>query len=45
VEEFAGRFGAELAVVVGGEGLAIGGIFAGDDDGSGVDAVFEGVEA
>jgi len=45
VEVFGGGFGAELAVVVGGEGLIIGGIFAGDDEGGGVDAVFESVEA
>src|ERR1019366_5442563 len=45
VEAFGGGFSAELAGVVGGEGLVIGGIFAGDDDGGGVDAVFQCVEA
>src|ERR1019366_3139343 len=45
VEEFGGGFGAELALVVGGEDVVIGGVFAGDDDGGGVDAVLESVEA
>ena len=37
--------GTEVAVVVGDEGVVVGGIFAGDDDGGGVDAVFQGIEA
>src|ERR1035437_1232198 len=45
VEGFGGGLGAELVVVVGGERVVIGGVFAGDDDGSGVKAMFEGVEA
>ena len=45
VEVFGGGFRAVAALVVGGEGVVVGGIFAGDHDGSGVDAVFQGVEA
>ena len=45
VEGFGGGFGPVLVVVLGGEGLVFGGIFAGDDDAGGVDAVFQGVEA
>ena len=45
VEDFRGGLGTELAVVVGGEGVVVGGIFAGYDEGGGVDAVFECVEA
>ena len=44
VERFGGGLGAVLVAVVGGEGFVFGGVFAGDDGGSGVDAVFEGVE-
>ena len=45
VESLGGGLGAEVAVVVGDEGVVVGGIFAGDDDGGGVDAVFQGIEA
>src|ERR1035441_9950036 len=45
VEEFGGGLGAEVAEVVGGEGVVFSRVLAGDDDGGGVDAVFEGVEA
>src|ERR1035437_1106546 len=45
VEGFGGGLGTELAVVVGGKGVVIGGIFAGDDDGGGVQSVLQGVEA
>ena len=45
VEDFGWGFGAEVAVVGGGESVVVGGIFAGDDDGGGVDAVFQGIEA
>jgi hypothetical protein len=45
VEGLGGGLGAEVAVVVGDEGVVVGGIFAGDDDGGGVDAVFQGIEA
>jgi len=45
VEGLGGGFGTEVAVVVGDEGVVVGGIFAGDDDGGGVDAVFQGIEA
>jgi len=45
VEGFGGGLGTEVAVVVGGEGVVVGGVFAGDDDGGGVDAVFQGIEA
>ena len=45
VEGFGGGLGAEVAMVVGGERVVCGGIFAGNDDGSSVDAVFKGVEA
>ena len=39
VEGFGGGLGTEVAVVGGDEGVVVGGIFAGDDDGGGVDAV------
>jgi hypothetical protein len=45
VEGFGGGLGVEVAVVVGHEGIVVGGVFAGDDDGGGVDAVFQGIEA
>src|ERR1035437_7286251 len=45
VEGLGRGLGTELAVVVGGEGVVIGGIFAGDDDGGGVQSVLQGVEA
>jgi hypothetical protein len=45
VEVLDGGLGLELAVVVGGEGVVFGGVFAVDDDGSGVHGMFEGVEA
>ena len=45
VEGLGGGFGAEVAVVGGGEGVVVGGIFAGDDDGGGIDSVLQGVEA
>ena len=45
VEEFGGGTGTELAAVAGGEGLAGGGVFAGNDGGGGIDAVLQGVEA
>jgi hypothetical protein len=45
VEEFGWRLGVEVAAVIGGEGLVLGGVLARDDDGGGVDAMFEGVEA
>jgi hypothetical protein len=45
VEVLDGGLGLELAVVAGGEGVVGGGVFAGDDDGSGVHSMFEGVEA
>ena len=45
MEFFGGGCGAEIAVVGAGEGVVIGGIFAGDDDGGGGDAVLQGVEA
>ena len=32
-------------MVVGSEGIVVGGVFAGDDDGGGIDAVFQGIEA
>src|ERR1039457_6213288 len=40
-----GGFRTVAALVVGGEGVVVGGIFAGNHDGSSVDAVFKGVEA
>src|SRR5437763_192362 len=41
-----GRGTEEVEVaVVGGEGVVGGGVFTGDDDGGGVDAVLQGVEA
>src|SRR5258706_571469 len=39
------ELGADGVVVVGDESVVVGGIFAGDDDGGGVDAVFQGIEA
>jgi hypothetical protein len=45
VEGFGGGLGAVLVEVVGGQSVVIGGVFAGDDDGGGVDAVLQGVEA
>src|ERR1035438_6948336 len=45
VEVFGGGFRTVVALVVDGEGVVDGGIFAGDDDGSSVHAVFQGVEA
>src|SRR6185369_11126368 len=45
VEGLGWGLGAEVAVVAGGESVVVGGIFAGDDDGGGVDAVFQGIEA
>ena len=45
VEGFGGGLGAVLVEVMGDEGLVIGGVFAGDDDGFGVDAMLQGVEA
>ena len=44
-EGLGGGLGTEVAVVVGDESVIVGGIFAGDDDGGGVDAVFQGIEA
>jgi hypothetical protein len=37
--------GAVLVSVIGSECIVFGGVFAGDDDGGGVDAMFQGVEA
>jgi hypothetical protein len=45
VEVLDGGLRVELAVVVGSEGFVFGGVFARDDDGSGVHAMSEGVEA
>ena len=45
VEGLGGRLGTEVAVVGGDESFVVGGVFAGDDDGGGVDAVFQGIEA
>jgi hypothetical protein len=45
VELFEGGLGMELAVVVDSELLVGGSVFAGDDDGLGVEAMFERVEA
>ena len=44
VEGFGGGLGAEVAMVGGGESVVAGGIFAGDDDGGGIDAVFQGID-
>ena len=40
-----GADGVEGLAVVEGEGLEFGGVFAGDDEGAGVNAGFEGIEA
>src|SRR5207248_2234778 len=45
VKGFGGGFGVELAAVVVDQGVVCGGVFAGDDDGSGVKPVLEGIEA
>ena len=44
-ETFEGRGGLELLVIIGGEGVEGGGIFAGDDLGFGVNSGLESVEA
>ena len=45
VEGFGGGLGVVLVHVFSDKGVVIGGVFAGDDDGFGVDAVLQGVEA
>ena len=45
MEGLGGRLGVVLVEVVCGERFIFGGVFAGDDDGGGVDAVFQGIEA
>ena len=45
VEGLGGGLGTEVAMVGGDEGFVVGGVFAWDDDGGGVDAVFQGIEA
>ena len=37
--------GTVFLLVLGDEGVVVGGVFAGDDDGGGIDSVLQGVEA
>ena len=45
VEGLGGAKCRKLALVCGNEGVVIGGVFAGEDDGGGIDSVLQGVEA